>query len=149
MKTCTRCEQEKNEDQFGFRKEKDRDVSKYRESWCKQCKKEYVAEYNKEWYKRNREAVLNKQKEVRERNLNYVCDYLVQHPCSDCGETDIVVLEFDHINGKKKGIARLMPSASLAQIQEEIERCEVVCRNCHIRRESKRGNWFRLAYGVS
>lgn len=63
--------------------------------------------------------------------------------CKDCGETDIVVLEFDHLrdkefdigNGKLRGTQKLL---------EEINKCDIVCANCHRRRTAKRaGNWYK------
>lgn len=39
---------------------------------------------------------------ARKRNREYVDEFLKQNPCVDCGENDVVVLEFDHVRGVKK-----------------------------------------------
>jgi hypothetical protein len=57
---------------------------------------------------------------------------------------DIVVLEFDHVAGKLRDIARLISDGvPLGRIDEEIERCEIVCVNCHRRRTAMRSGWLR------
>jgi protein-arginine kinase activator protein McsA len=70
-----------------------------------------------------------------------------QRVCADCGEYDFSVLNFDHVRGvKKKDITRMMADGdSIAAILAEIAKCDVVCFNCHMRRESKRrsGGRFR------
>ena len=66
-----------------------------------------------------------------------VTDYLVEHPCIDCGESDIVVLEFDHRDPSTKkfnvadGARRGFSSTS---VKAEIEKCDVRCANCHRRK---------------
>lgn len=62
----------------------------------------------------------------------------------DCGESDPVVLEFDHVGEKTSAIARLVgEGVKLDVVNEEISRCEVVCVNCHRRRTARRGRWRR------
>jgi hypothetical protein len=66
------------------------------------------------------------------RNLEYIRDYLTKAECADCGETDLVTLEFDHV-GEKTGNVTLMAREgySLERLQAEIAECEVRCVNCH------------------
>jgi hypothetical protein len=74
----------------------------------------------------------------------HVLRYLVEHPCTDCGEHDPVVLEFDHVGEKTATIARLVSDgAELGILADEISRCEVVCVNCHRRRTARRARWRR------
>ena len=56
----------------------------------------------------------------------WIFEYLLQHPCVDCGEKDPVVLEFDHIGDDKSYEVTCLTSLSLKRIQEEIAKCEVV-----------------------
>ena len=62
--------------------------------------------------------------------------YKSAHPCMDCGEGDPVVLEFDHVRGTKEfTIGHQGPRIkSLKRVWEEVQKCEVVCGNCHARR---------------
>lgn len=77
----------------------------------------------------------------------FVLDYLSIHPCVDCGEEDPIVLEFDHIKGKKlERIANLCRRGlSLDRLKLEVAKCEVRCANCHRKRHAKENNYFRFA----
>ena len=74
------------------------------------------------------------------RSWSTTCDL---HPCVDCGESDIVVLEFDHLRDKTANVSYLISTGEIPRIKEEIAKCEVVCANCHRRRTSERGGWYR------
>ncbi|MGK5112784.1 hypothetical protein [Geodermatophilus sp. CPCC 205506] len=70
--------------------------------------------------------------------------YLREHPCMDCGETDIVVLHFDHRDRESKEmiISRMVASGRRwAVMLREIEKCDVVCGNCHARRTATQMGW--------
>lgn len=98
---------------------------------------------NKQLYK-DRARVSNDK--TRAQNRANLLAYLLAHPCVDCGEPDPVVLQFDHISDDKvAGVARLLAQAkSWKRIIAEIEKCEVVCANCHARRTARRhGGWFK------
>lgn len=66
----------------------------------------------------------------------FIYEYLRSHPCVDCGETDPIVLEFDHISPKGHRIS--LCSMSLERLIAEVAKCKVRCANCHKRRHSKR-----------
>jgi hypothetical protein len=52
--------------------------------------------------------------------------------CVDCGITNHIVLDFDHLRDKKYNISRMIHDGfSWAAIKKEIAKCEVVCANCH------------------
>lgn len=63
-------------------------------------------------------------------------------PCCDCGvKYPSHVMQYDHVRGDKKfnlGEATAK-GRSLKAVQEEIDKCEVVCANCHAER-----TWQRL-----
>lgn len=60
------------------------------------------------------------------------------HPCP-CGESDIRCLDFDHIRGEKdRNISRMVRDGySLESIKREIEKCVVLCANCHRKKGNK------------
>ena len=84
----------------------------------------------------NRVSMLNAREAARE----YVFQYALEHPCQDCGETNPLVLTFDHVRGVKKGNISDMVGRgwSLDTIKAEIAKCDIVCFNCHMRREHNR-----------
>lgn len=52
--------------------------------------------------------------------------------CADCGEDNPIVLDFDHLHDKKYNISRMVHEGfSWKAIQKEIDKCDVVCANCH------------------
>jgi len=79
------------------------------------------------------------------RNQQLVFDYLLTHPCVDCGESDPIVLEFDHVRGdKKRPLAKLIRQGLSARtIEDEIAKCDVRCANCHRRKTALALGWFR------
>jgi hypothetical protein len=91
------------------------------------------------------------QKRRYEANHRWIFNYLCEHPCVVCGESDPVVLQFDHIGTGRRRDVTGMGALSLKSIQAEIAKCEVVCANHHAIRTAERGNTlrWRLAKGVS
>jgi len=52
--------------------------------------------------------------------------------CKDCGVTNHIVLDFDHLKDKKYNISQMIRDGfSWKSIMKEVEKCEVVCANCH------------------
>ena len=104
---------------------------------CQQKRRRHGYVDNKDRVKTiNRTAALNAREEARE----YIYQYLLEHPCLDCGETNPQLLSFDHVRGDKKlGISEMVGRGwSLETIKAEVRKCDVVCFNCHMRRERRR-----------
>jgi hypothetical protein len=65
-----------------------------------------------------------------------VLQYLREHACVRSGESDPVLLEFNHLEPESKlaNISDLIRErASRGQLAAEIAKCEVLCANCHQR----------------
>lgn len=85
----------------------------------------------------------NKKNEI---NRKFVFDYLMTHPCVDCGNSDIRVLQFDHLRDKKAEVTNMQNRYSMKTLIEEIAKCEIVCCNCHQIRTLTRSNSPRIGY---
>ena len=62
-------------------------------------------------------------------------------PCADCGiQYPCYVMDFDHVRGTKlDGISRMVSMVYTEEkLQEEIDKCDVVCANCHRERTHRR-----------
>lgn len=84
-----------------------------------------------------------KSKSRSQDNRKKIVEYLKSNHCVDCGESDPVVLEFDHTDPTKKidNISNMV-RRSWELIKKEIDKCDVVCANCHRRRTAKQFNWY-------
>ncbi len=134
MKLCTGCKEEKEEREF-HKDNASPDGLRYR---CKTCRSTEAKLYHKTYENTSR-------RHRKQANVLKLVAYLKEHPCVDCGEDDIIVLEFDHLPEfeKKANISRLM-DYSWEIIAEEIAKCEVRCANCHRRKTAQRAGWSKL-----
>lgn len=107
--------------------------------------------YFREWKRRNPEKVRKYAKKnprnckLRRARFKAIVDLIKSKPCRDCKQSfPPRVMEFDHLDPKTKTcnisrmVGKLVTKASMVRILEEIEKCEVVCSNCHRLREIKR-----------
>ena len=114
------------------------------QSHCKDCSASRSAAY----YQSNKQRTQSTHTQRLHRLSDKIVSYLQSHPCVDCGEADPVVLDFDHIRGKKiAAVASMAHSGRPWQvIADEIAKCEVRCSNCHRRVTARRnGKWRRAA----
>lgn len=138
---CKYCETEKSDSEFSFRNKN----KGTRNKRCKDCQNIYSkAHYQANKGKHNARRYANQQKYV-ERNQKFIREHLNSNPCVDCGETDIVVLEFDHIRDKEYNISDMIQSGmSIEKISSEIEKCQVRCANCHRRKTAKQFGYHTI-----
>jgi hypothetical protein len=141
LRRCGRCGELKSVDEFNWR----RKHRGQRDSYCRPCR----AVYKHEHYAANRQRYIDNAVD-RTRTLAferaaYLIDYFRTHPCADCGESDPVVLEFDHQSDKLFCISQGLRDRSWQSVLDEIAKCEVVCANCHRRRTARRRNHTRAA----
>lgn len=111
---------------------------------CKICQRKFQNNYyasNPAYRQKVRADSLRRKKESKQKYL----EYLRQHPCMDCGVTDPVVLTFDHRDPALKTdcVSRMVQMHFWKRVLEEIEKCDVVCFNCHARRTAVTQKWYK------
>ena len=100
---------------------------------CKDCGKIKSKDYYRRNTERHKKKCAKINQRARARNREFTYKFLLEHPCVDCGQTNPLVLQFDHVRGiKTRAVANLVGRAcSINRITEEIEKCDVRCANCH------------------
>ena len=126
MKICTRCRQELPFDLFGKNKSKKDGLQTH----CKTCRKEINNNHYKNSSKR-REAVRRNASLHKIRNTEFLNEVKSQG-CCKCGEAELCVLDFHHLGRNKDfDISKKRGSFSIEKLKNELEKCIVVCSNCH------------------
>ena len=129
MKLCKRCNTEKELSEFSKNKTK-KDGLSYT---CTECAKEHCKnhyENNKELIKA-RASARKKRIQIEARKLVSECK---QGGCIVCGESEECCLDFHHIDPttKKLSVAEAQSQGyNVETIKKEIDKCAVVCSNCH------------------
>ena len=148
IKRCSRCKKYKFKWSFNKNKSK-KDGLQYQ---CRYCQHHY---HNTKWYPKKKKHHIeqvrkNKQKRRRYNFKRVIKDYFSKG-CIDCGEMDIKVLEFDHVRGTKKRVGKrglegvsylIRHGYKWDTVKEEIEKCEVRCRNCHKKKTWNDNNYY-------
>jgi hypothetical protein len=115
-------------------------------SQCKECKR--VVQRN--WYAKNKarhvKNVARRRRAAETELIKRVLLYLQCHPCVDCGETNPVLLDFDHVRGKKiNSICNLISRGyGWNAIAAEIEKCEVRYCRCHRLRTARQFGYRKM-----
>lgn len=67
----------------------------------------------------------------------------MENPCTDCGETNPVILEFDHRDSSEKSgtVSEMVITHSMELIEAEVAKCDVRCANCHRLKTARDFNW--------
>jgi len=118
--------------------------SRMKKRYADPVKRERILERNRYYSQKNRLAIRQRRRDAQRQHKLFVVGYLATHPCIDCGETDPIVLEFDHRNPneKKDAIAHMVSTlVPLASLEAEIGKCDVRCANCHRRKTAKQLGW--------
>jgi hypothetical protein len=136
MKHCIRCGETKSESEFNIRNFE----KKLLQYVCRQCQREQA----KERYLSNKTKVLAINRASTQKSqiqaAIFIREYLSDKACVDCREADIAVLTFDHVRSEKKhNISNMISRGyNIETIKSELRKTEIVCFNCHMRRERKR-----------
>ncbi len=132
MKTCSSCLKAKKLSFFYFRKSGPRSGTYYEK--CKDCMKLRGRTY----YHTNKDRQLPLAVKRRSRAYTAKTTYLMRVkdiPCMDCGvRYPFYVMDFDHRDRHAKILnlsAMVKRNWSLEKIKNEVNKCDIVCANCH------------------
>ena len=140
LKKCTKCQRELPLDNFRWKNK----AEGRKHSQCKDCQKAQEKKHYQESLSR-RESV--KLTAVGQKIANtIVVDKAKECGCLKCGEKRPYVLDFHHRDESQKvaTINHMLKSASLKTIQTEIEKCDILCANCH-----REFHYLNLHEGIS
>jgi hypothetical protein len=130
VKTCPRCGETRPIADFHRWHLRDG-----RQVYCKPRRKEYDAAY----YARTK----HRRRPYKEKHAEFRRWYeeLKSRPCADCARTfPPHVMHWDHLPGtiKLADVCDLARKHNGRKILAEIEKCELVCANCHAMRTARR-----------
>ena len=125
-----------------------KDKSRYQsEKW-----KEYQRNYHRMWHQRHREKRLARIYERKAAIYEYVQNMKSQLRCVDCGEQHPATLQFHHLNSEDK-VFNISSAAcrgtSLDRIKKEMQKCIVLCANCHAIRHHNMRNKEQPSMGIA
>ena len=126
-KVCTKCKRELPITEFRW-KNKAKGLT---HSQCKECQKAQEKIHYQE-SKERRDAVRETADSQKAGNLGVV-DTAKAAGCKKCGDKRFYVLDFHHRDpSQKEGtINHMIKSASYSKLVEEVNKCDVLCANCH------------------
>ena len=100
------------------------------------------AEYQRKWYLANKDVhdarVARNNKRLRIERRTWFGEYKEQLSCSICGESESVCLDFHHRDSEEKfkEVSRMVGDYSIETTKLEIDKCDVLCANCHRKRHA-------------
>lgn len=143
QRICKACNLPKPIEEFDV----DRHLKSGRKGKCREC----TTKYGRHYYSQNKGVYRRYAEKNRERRLTYYRARSAQHValvrmikadqlCTDCGENfPAVCFDFDHVVPGKRHNVTKMANHSARAVHAELERCELVCANCHrLRTQSRR-----------
>lgn len=146
MKTCSLCKLPKSKGEFNKNQTKPDGL----QTKCRDCSRKH----SKGYYAANSNKMKTQVAEAGERRIEEnsakLVGYLLAHPCK-CGEKDPVVLDFDHVVGKKiANVSHMVSNGSgWNRIEKEIRKCQVLCANCHRRKTAREQRHTRFGLVMS
>lgn len=125
MKYCPKCKLHKELTDFSVNKTK-RDNLNYQ---CKSCH----SNYRKKHYQKNKQKYITKAKNNRRIQEEKYNKYKESLSCEICKENTTCCLDFHHKNTSEKefNVSSMKSFISFESLLKEINKCIVVCSNCH------------------
>ena len=127
MKKCSCCKETKSFEDFNKSKtEKDG-----RQNFCRYCSNKH----RKQYYLQNKEKETKRIKKRDEDLRKWLFEYKSNQSCKKCGfNKHAAALDFHHRDPLQKDITiskMISDSYSKENILKEIQKCDILCSNCH------------------
>ena len=124
-KVCRICKKDKTIDEFAWENK----AKGKKQTHCKECQRER----SKQHYIDNKSGYKEKARKRRKRYRKEYQDLKSTLSCSRCPENHPACLDFHHKDGEEKehNISRMVGLFCMDRIKDEIDKCEVLCKNCH------------------
>lgn len=93
------------------------------------------------WYQKNKDLTRSRTKNKTDAKRQMLREIKEESGCVDCKtKYPYYILHFDHLPQFEKTteLSKMVAIANVAQILEEVAKCEVVCSNCHSERSHQR-----------
>jgi hypothetical protein len=131
QKVCCKCKIRRLVEEFNFRNR----LKGIRHRYCRDCGKKFTQDH----YKRNKQQYIERSMRATVRRREYLRQ-VKSCPCADCGvQYPFYVMDFDHREGEEKSFEmNHVNYVTMRAIKREIEKCDVVCANCHRERTYQR-----------
>jgi hypothetical protein len=96
--------------------------------------KEKQAEYSRRHYLKNKEKYRSSEKKVEQDRQERFRQYKATLSCEKCGGAHPAFIQFHHRDpsAKKANIARVAAAWPWERLMKEIEKCDILCANCHL-----------------
>jgi hypothetical protein len=126
MKKCSTCKTLKSHADFN----KKRSTKDGLERYCKECHKER----NKKHYVKHKQRYVDTAVKARLARKRWWFEFKSTLCCTKCGENRPWCLDFHHTDPtiKESSLSLMVSnSSSKERLMKEIEKCIVLCKNCH------------------
>jgi len=140
MKNCNHCGRYLDDEEFNWRYKS----LGIRHKTCRDCQHQHQDNWYQSHKQEHLDNVHERKRRLRDEAREWVYQYLLTHPCTQCGESDPRVLEFHHEGDKDRAVSELVAGGyPIERIQAEISGCIVLCSNCHRKLTMDQRGWFR------
>ena len=115
---CSKCKIDRKLNEF----------SKRKKGYCLPCNRKY-----QRFHYLTHKTRYRRQRTERKLAIKELINLEKSKPCTDCRKKyPYCVMDFDHKSDKKFNVSQgLVEGYSWERIKKEIDKCELVCANCH------------------
>lgn len=125
-KICTKCGEEKPLTEFNFKNK----AKGKRQSQCKECRRKRERELYNSFYKDKNGNLYRENRRKWRTEMRRLIQDIKACGCCICGESEPCCLDFHHLRDKEFELAKA-PDVSKERLYKELEKCIVLCANCH------------------